>query len=53
MTCCHYYEYSDTGEQVFAVDVSAIKFGTSFDRFAPVTMIEPTVAESRRTVPTF
>ena len=27
MACCHYYEYSAAGEQVFAVDVSAIKFG--------------------------
>ncbi|MFC1664078.1 hydroxyacid-oxoacid transhydrogenase [Pseudomonadota bacterium] len=27
MSCCHYYEYSDQHEQVFNVDVSAIKYG--------------------------
>jgi alcohol dehydrogenase class IV len=27
VACCHYYEFSAAGEQVFAVDVSAIKFG--------------------------
>ena len=27
MGCCHYYEFTEGGETVFAVDVSAIKFG--------------------------
>jgi len=27
MGCCHYYEFTGQGEQVFSVDVSAIKFG--------------------------
>ncbi len=27
MGCCHYYEFTEQGEQVFSVDVSAIKFG--------------------------
>ena len=27
MSCCHYYEFTDRGDTVFAVDVSAIKFG--------------------------
>lgn len=27
MSCCHYYEFTEDGDQVFAVDVSAIKYG--------------------------
>lgn len=27
MKCCHYYEFTEQGDQVFSVDVAAIKFG--------------------------
>ena len=27
MSCCHYYEFTEHGDTVFSVDVSAIKFG--------------------------
>jgi alcohol dehydrogenase class IV len=27
VTCCHYYEFTETGDRAFAVDVSAITFG--------------------------
>ena len=27
MSCCHYYEFTDTGDTVFSVDISSIKFG--------------------------
>lgn len=27
MSCCHYYEFTEHGDSVFSVDISAIKFG--------------------------
>ena len=27
MSCCHYYEFTEHGDRVFSVDISAIKFG--------------------------
>jgi alcohol dehydrogenase class IV len=27
MSCCHYYEFTERGDTVFSVDISAIKFG--------------------------
>ncbi|MCP3867018.1 MAG: iron-containing alcohol dehydrogenase [Gammaproteobacteria bacterium] len=27
MACCHYYEFTESGEEIFSVDATAIKFG--------------------------